>query len=130
MNSNFGENSLRQSQKNRCVPRGVNSRFWHGKYVRHMASMPLKGLRRCETPPSPPAPDPVGIENCKQLFVPLLAFTTQKIATPSTNFISAVCVAFFWVVNATRKEKICLQFLIPSAVFHMLLSNFEESKKY
>ena len=53
-------------------------------------------LRLCETPPSPPAPDPVGIENCKQLFSPLLAFTT-------------------------RNEKSCLQFLIPTAVFHMLL---------
>ena len=27
-------------------------------------------LRLCETPPSPPAPDPVGIENCKQFFLP------------------------------------------------------------
>ena len=40
-------------------------------------------------------PDPVGIENCKQLFSQLLAFTTQKIATHSTDIISAVCVAFF-----------------------------------
>ena len=78
-------------------------------------------LRRYETPPSPPAPDPVGIENCKQLFSPLLAFTTQKIATPITDIISAVCVAFFWVVNGSRNEKSCLQFLIPTAVFHMLL---------
>ena len=52
-------------------------------------------LRRCETPPSPPASDPVGIENCKQLFSPLLAFTTQEIATHNTDIISAVCVAFF-----------------------------------
>ena len=74
-----------------------------------------------ETPPSPPAPDPVGIENCKQLFSPLLAFTTQKIATHSTDIISAARVAFFWVVNVTRNEKSCLQFLIPTAVFHMLL---------
>ena len=74
-----------------------------------------------EIPPSPPAPDPVGIENCIQLFSPLLAFTTQKIATHSTAIISAACVAFFWVVNATRNEKSCLQFLIPTAVFHMLL---------
>ena len=79
-------------------------------------------LRLCETPPSPPAPDPVGIENCKQLFSPLHAFTTQKIATRSTDIISAARVAFFWVVNATRNEKSCLQFLIPTAVFHMLLS--------
>ena len=78
-------------------------------------------LRRCETPPFPPIPDPVGIENCKQLFSPLLAFTTQKIATHSTDIISAVCVAFFWVVNAIYNEKSCLQFLIPTAVFHMLL---------
>ena len=78
-------------------------------------------LRLCETPPSPPAPDPVGIENCKQLFSPLLAFKTQKIATRSTDIISAERVAFFWVVNATRNEKSCLQFLIPTAVFHMLL---------
>ena len=62
-------------------------------------------LRLCETPPSPPAPDPVGIENCKQLYSPLLAFTTQKIATRSTDIISAARVAFFWVVIATRNEK-------------------------
>ena len=52
-------------------------------------------LRRCETPPSPPALDPVGIENCKELFSPLLVLTTQKIATHSTDIIVAVCVAFF-----------------------------------
>ena len=79
-------------------------------------------LRLSETPPSPPAPDAVGIENCKQLFSSLLVFTTQKIATRSTDIISAERVAFFWVVNATRNEKSCLQFLIPTAVFHMLLS--------
>ena len=54
-------------------------------------------LRLCETPPSPPAPDPAGIENYEQLFSPLLAFTT-------------------------RNEKSCLQFLIPTEVFHMLLT--------
>ena len=52
-------------------------------------------LRRCETPPSPPTPDPVGIENRKQLFSSLLAFTTQKIATHSMDIISDVCVGFF-----------------------------------
>ena len=78
-------------------------------------------LGRFKTPPSPPTPDPVGIENCKQLFSPLLAFTTKKIATHSTGIISAACVAFFWVVNASRNEKSCLQFLILTAVFHMLL---------
>ena len=82
-------------------------------------------LRRCETPPSPPAPDPVGIENCKQLFSPLLASTTQKIATHNTDIIFAVCVAFFSVVNASRNEKSCLQFLIPTVVFHMLLKRCE-----
>ena len=82
-------------------------------------------LRLCETPPSPPAPDPVGIENCKQLFSPLLAFTTQKIATHSMDIIFAARVAFFRVVNATRNEKSCLQFLIPTAVFHMLLRRCE-----
>ena len=81
-------------------------------------------LRLRETP----APDPVGIENCKQLFSPLLAFTTQKIATRSTDIISAARVAFFWVVNATRNEKSCLQFLIPTAVFHMLLSPISSTK--
>ena len=55
----------------------------------------IQVLRRCETPPSASAPDPVGIENCKQLFSPLLAFTTQKTATHSTDIISAVYVAFF-----------------------------------
>ena len=53
-------------------------------------------LRLCETRPFPPAPDPVRIENCKQLFSPLLAFTTQKIAIHSTDIISAGCVAFFF----------------------------------
>ena len=67
-------------------------------------------LRRCETPPSPPTPDPVGIENCKQLFSPLLAFITQKIATHNTDIISALCVAFSWVVNASRNEKSCYSF--------------------
>ena len=60
----------------------------HAKNVWHIA------LRQCETPPSPPYPDPVGIENCKQLFSQLLAFTTQKIARHSTD-ISARAVAFF-----------------------------------
>ena len=32
---------------------------------------------------------------------------------------------FFWVVNASRNEKSCLQFLIPTAVFHMLLRRCE-----
>ena len=82
-------------------------------------------LRLCETPRSPPAPDSVGIGNCKQLFSSLLAFTTHKIATRSTHIISAEHVAFFWVVNATRNEKSCLQFLIPTAVFHMLLRQCE-----
>ena len=63
-------------------------------------------LRLCETP----APDPVGIENCKQLFSPLLAFTTQKIATRFTDIISAARVAFLWVVNATRNEKVVYSF--------------------
>ena len=85
-------------------------------------------LRRCETPPSPLAPDPVGMENCKQLFSPLLAITTQKIATHSTDIISAVCVAFLWVVNASRNEKSCLQFLIPTAVFHILLTEMLRKK--
>ena len=60
-------------------------------------------------------------ENCKQLFSKLLAFTTQKIATHNTDIITAIDVAFFSVVNASRNEKSCLQFLIPSAVFQMLL---------
>ena len=32
---------------------------------------------------------------------------------------------FFWVVNASRNEKSCLQFLIPTAVFHMRLRQRE-----
>ena len=32
---------------------------------------------------------------------------------------------FFWVLNASRNEKSCLQFLIPTAVFHMLLGACE-----
>ena len=65
-------------------------------------------LRRCETPPSPPAPDPVGIENCKQIYSPLLVFTTQKIATHRTDIISAVCVAFLWSqMQAVIKKVVC-----------------------
>ena len=97
----------------------MESNLTNDVYVLYILIM--HGLRRCETPPSPPAPDPVGIENCKQLFSPLLAFTTQKIATHCMDIISAVCVPFFWVVNAIRNEKSCLQFLIPTAVFHMLV---------
>ena len=48
-------------------------------------------------------------------------FQTTLVATRSTNIISAARVAFFWVVNSTSNEKSCLQFLIPTAVFHMLL---------
>ena len=85
-------------------------------------------LRPCETPPSPPTPDPVGIENCKQLFSPLLAFTTKKkqhilrISSPLHVLL------FFWVVNATRNEKSCLQLLILTAVFHMLLRHIHNVK--
>ena len=68
------------------------------------------------------------MENCKQLFSPLLAITTQKIATHSTDIISAVCVGFLWVVNASRNEKSCLQFLIPTAVFHILLREMLRKK--
>ena len=98
-------------------PEISNALFWS-----YLHSSQLILLRRCQTPPSPPAPDPVGIENCKQLFSPLLAFTTQKIATAYTDIISAVCVAFFWVVNASRNEKSCLQFFIPTADFTCVLS--------
>ena len=66
--------------------------------------------------------DQVGIENSKKLSSQLLTFTTQKIATHSTDIISAVGVASCSVVNARRREKSCLQFLIPTTVFHMLLS--------
>ena len=101
--------------------REIASMALSAEQARHTENVFHIAIRRCETPPSPPAPDPVGIENCKQLFPPLLAFTTQKIATNSTDIISAVSVAFFWVVNASCNEKSCLQFLIPTAVFHMLL---------
>ena len=63
----------------------------------------------------------VGIKNCKQLFSLRVALTTQKKATHSMDIISAVCVASISVVNARRNEKSCLQFLIPTTVFHMLL---------
>ena len=43
-------------------------------------------------------------------------------ATLNTDIISAVCVAFFWVVNESRNEKSCLQFLITIAVFYKLLN--------
>ena len=103
----------------------VTTRNHVSSYTITMGAEVLSGdfsLRRCETPLSPPSPDPVGIENCKQLFSQLLAFTTQKIATHDTDIISAVCVAVYWVVNASRNEKSCLQLLIPTAVFHILLS--------
>ena len=32
---------------------------------------------------------------------------------------------FFWAVNASRNEKSCLHFLMPTAVFHMLLRRCE-----
>ena len=67
-------------------------------------------LRRWEIPPSPPTSDPVGIENCKQLFSPLLAFTTQKIATHSTDIISAVCVAFFGSSMQAVMKKVVYSF--------------------
>ena len=35
-------------------------------------------LRLCETPPSPPNLDQVGIKICKQLFSQVLAFTNKK----------------------------------------------------
>ena len=76
---------------------------------------------RHSPPPLSPSPHQVGIENCKQLFSQLLAFTTEKIATHSTGIISAVGVALFSVVNASCREKSCLRFLIPTAVFHILL---------
>ena len=95
------------------IPTAVFPMLPHTENVFHIAS------RLCETTPSPPAPDPVAIENCKQLFSPLLAFTTQKIAIHDTDIIFAVCVAFFWVVNASHNEKSCSQFLIPTAVFHI-----------
>ena len=73
----------------------------------------------------PPNPDQVGIENSKQLFSQLLAFTTRKIATHCADTISARAVAFFLVVNASRREKSYLQFLMTSAVFQMLLRQSE-----
>ena len=47
----------------------------------------------------------VGIKNCKQLFSLWLAFTTQKKATHTAEMMSVVCVAIFWVVNASSSEK-------------------------
>ena len=43
-----------------------------------------------------------------------LAFTTQKKATHTAEMMSVLCVAIFWVVNASSGEKICLQFSIPT----------------
>ena len=57
-------------------------------------------------------------------FIYLKAFTRITrvfLEFLNTDIISAVCVAFFWVVNESRNEKSCLQFLIPTAIFHMLL---------
>ena len=91
-------------------------------------SQSARFLRRCETRLPPPNPDQLDIENCKQLLL-LIAFTTRKIATHSTDIIFAVGVAFFSVVNVSRREKSCLQFLISTAVFHMLLNTKMLKKK-
>ena len=56
----------------------------------------------------------VGIKNCKQLFSLRLALTTQKKATHTAEMMSVLCVAIFWVVNASSSEQSCLQFSIPT----------------
>ena len=56
----------------------------------------------------------VGIKNSKQLFSLRLAFTTQKQTTHTAEMMSVLCVAIFWVVNASSGEKSCLQFSIPT----------------
>ena len=48
----------------------------------------------------------------------LLAFETQKIATHCTDIISARADAFFRSLMQAVVKKSCLQFLIPTAVFH------------
>ena len=53
-------------------------------------------LRLCETPPSPPTLDPVGIKNCKVYFLTLLAFTTHKIATKGLRTSSPLYVLLFF----------------------------------
>ena len=64
-------------------------------------------LNACEIPRSV-------LNNCKQLFLLRLAFTTQKKATPTAEMMSVEFVAIFWVVNASSDEKSCLQFSIPT----------------
>ena len=39
---------------------------------------------------------------------------TQKKAKHTAQMMSVLCVAIFWVVNASSGEKSCLQFSIPA----------------
>ena len=52
-------------------------------------------IGQIQTTPSPPSPDPFGIENCKQLFSLRFAFTTQKKATHEAEMMYVECVAIF-----------------------------------
>ena len=63
----------------------------------------------------------LGPSRYRKLFSPLCGSTIQRIATQYGHHLRYMC-CFFWVVNASRNEKSCLQFFIPTAVFHMLLS--------
>ena len=97
------------------------TRETHWKYVSHR-------LKIMWNTSLPTCPGPSRYRKLNNFFSPLLAFTTQKIATHSTDIISAACVAFFWIVNATRNEKSCLQCFIPTAVFHKLLRACETTR--
>ena len=68
---------------------------WDRQFVNLIREQILHGRTGLMT--SPPASDPVGIENCKQLFPQLLAFTTQKLATRRRDIISAVFFFLSWM---------------------------------
>ena len=70
----------------------------------------------------------VGIEYCKQLFSLRLAFATQKKATHTAEMMPVLCVAIFWVVNASSGEKVVYSFRyrpgpgqVTREVFHIVL---------
>ena len=76
-------------------------------------------LRLCEIPRSRPNPDQVSIKNCKQLFSQVLEFETKKIVRPSPGMMFVICPAITFIRNANSCEKSCLQFSIPTVVFHL-----------
>ena len=63
-----------------------------GRRIKRGTNSSEKSLKNC-------------IKNCKQLFSLRLAFTTQIKATHTAEMMSVLCIAIFWVVNASSSEK-------------------------